>query len=186
MILRLLFALGSLAVLGALLWLQQQDSGGGEALSSESINTEPGYVAIHAEMIETGDDGRPLYRLNADRIEQPTPQGPIYLTAPNLDYQPEAGNHWTLTARQGELPQQANTADLAGDVHASGVPEGSQAPISIDTQVLHLDMTEQLATTDAMVSVDWAGNLLHGRGMRADLKSGRLQLAGDVSGVVSH
>jgi 3-deoxy-D-manno-octulosonate 8-phosphate phosphatase (KDO 8-P phosphatase) len=52
-------------------------------------STEPGYIANGAELIETDDDGHPLFRLDAERIEQPTPRGTIFLTAPKLDYQPE-------------------------------------------------------------------------------------------------
>ncbi len=186
MILRGLFALVSLAILGALLYVQREDGAASEAAAGDTINTEPGYVATHAVMIETGEDGRPLFQLTADRIAQPTPQGTIFLTSPKLDYQPEAGNRWTLIARQGELPQAATTADLSGQVHAEGIPTGSNAPIRIDTEVLHLDMEQQLATTNADVRVDWGGNVLRGRGMRADLKNDRLELAGDVRGVISH
>ncbi len=186
MILRLLFALVSLALLGALLYVQRQERAENEPGASDAISAEPGYVATHAMMIETDDNGRPLFQLNAERIAQPTPQGMIFLTAPRLDYQPEPGNHWTLTALQGELPQEARTADLSGSVHAEGIPTGSNAVMRIDTEVLHLDMEQQLATTNASVRVDWGGNVLRGRGMRADLKNDRLQLAGDVRGVVSH
>ena len=55
-----------------------------------------------------------------------------------------------------------------------------------DTSVLHVDMQQQLATTDVEVHSDWAGSRLRGRGMRADLKSGELQLFKDVSGVLVH
>jgi len=185
-ILRLLFALFSLTILGALLYMQQSEGDRGELGAGEPVVGEPGYAAIHAELIETGADGHPLYRLDADRIEQPQPQGTILLSAPRLEYEPEqAGNHWILTARHGQLPQDARSADLDGDVHAVGTPSSSNAPMRIDTQQLHLDMTQQLATTSAPVTVDWAGNILHGRGMRADLKRDRLQLAQDVHGVVS-
>ena len=81
MILRLLFALFSLAILGALLYLQQSQDDSGGSGAGEPVVGEPGYAAIHAELIETGADGHPLYRLDADRIEQPQPQGTIFLTA---------------------------------------------------------------------------------------------------------
>ena len=108
MILRLLFALFSLTVLGALLYMQQSEGDRGDLGASETVVGEPGYAAIRAELIETGADGHPLYRLDADRIEQPQPQGTILLTAPRLEYEPEqAGNHWILTALHGQLPQDA-------------------------------------------------------------------------------
>jgi LPS export ABC transporter protein LptC len=186
MIHRLLFAVMALGALGALFYLQQSDSGSAESASGDVESTEPGYIALHAELIETGDDGHPLYRLDAERIEQPTPQGTIFLTAPKLDYQPEQGNHWTATAQQGQLPQDARTAELTGSVQAQGRPSGSNDLVHIATEQLHLDMKQQIATSATKVRVDWAGNALRGRGMRADIMNDRLQLAGDVRGVLAH
>jgi LPS export ABC transporter protein LptC len=183
---RLLFAVLGLGALGVLFYLQQYDSGGAEAAAGDVESTEPGYIASGAELLETGEDGHPLFRLDAERIEQPTPQGMIFLTAPKLDYQPEPGNHWTLSAQRGQLPQDARTAELAGAVQAEGRPSGSSDLMRIATDQLHLDMNQQLATTPAKVRVDWAGNLLRGRGMSADIKNDRLQLAAEVRGVLAH
>jgi len=182
----ILFAGLALGALGVLFYLQQSDNGGADSTVADVESTEPGYIATNAELIETGDDGAPLFRLDAERIEQPTPEGIIFLTAPKLDYQPEAGNHWRLVAQRGQLPQDARTAELAGSVHADGRPTGSTEPLHIVTEQLHLDMKQQLATSAAMVRVDWAGNTLRGRGMSADIRNDRLQLAGDVRGVLAH
>jgi LPS export ABC transporter protein LptC len=185
MILRVLFAVVALAALGTLFYLQQFDNGGNDTVVADVESTEPGYIANGAELIETDDDGHPLFRLDAERIEQPAPRGTIFLTAPKLDYQPETGNHWTLSAQRGQLPQDASTAELAGTVHADGRPSGSAEMMHIVTEQLHLDMKQKVATTAAKVRVDWAGNVLRGRGMRADIMNDRLQLAGDVHGVLA-
>jgi len=176
----------ALGALGALFYLQQSAGGGADSAAADVESTEPGYIANGARLIETGDDGQPLFRLDAQRIEQPTPQGIIFLTQPKLDYQPETGNHWTLVAQHGQLPQDASSADLAGAVHADGRPNGSSDAMHIVTEQLHLDMKQQLATTPAKVRVDWSGNVLRGRGMSADIRNDRLQLAGDVHGVLAH
>jgi LPS export ABC transporter protein LptC len=185
MIHRVLFAVLALAALGMLFYLQQSDSTGSDTIAADVESTEPGYIASGAELIETGDDGHPLFRLNAERIEQPAPSGTIFLSAPKLDYQPEPGNHWTLNAQRGQLPQDASSAELAGAVHAEGRPSGSTELMHITTEQLHLDMKQQVASTAAKVRVDWAGNVLRGRGMRADIMNDRLQLAGDVHGVLA-
>ena len=104
---RLLFALGSVAILAALLYFQYTENGSSDSAASDYGSAEPGYAAVRAQLIETGEDGLPLYRLDAERIEQPRPRGTILLTEPKLDYQPEAGNHWTLTAQHGQMPQDA-------------------------------------------------------------------------------
>jgi LPS export ABC transporter protein LptC len=185
MIRRILFAVLALGALGALFYLHQSDSGGGDT-AADVESTEPGYIATNADLVETGDDGQLLFRLDAERIEQPTPQGIIFLTAPKFDYQPEAGNHWTLIAQRGQLPQDARTAELAGAVHADGKPTGSNDLMHIVTEQLHLDMKQQLVTTAAKVRVEWAGNTLRGRGMSADIKNDRLQLSAEVHGVLAH
>ena len=71
-------------------------------------------------------------------------------------------------------------------MHADGRPSGSDDVMHIDTEQLHLDMTQKLATTAAKVTGgSGAGNVLRGRGMRADMINDRLQLAGDVHGVLA-
>jgi LPS export ABC transporter protein LptC len=180
MIWRVLFALILLTALGALLYLRQSDSDSAESLVSESLNTQAGYVALHGDLIETGENGHPLYRLHAERIEQPTPDGQIYLTSPRLEYQPEPGNDWTLTALQGELPQDARSADLTAQVHAEGRPAGSDSVMRIDTDRLHLDMNRQVATTDSKVLVKWGGRALRGRGMKFEIQRNYVELYADV------
>lgn len=185
MIWRILFALLSLTALGALLYLRQSDSTN-DLSAAQGLPAEPGYVAIRGDLVETGDDGHPLYRLDADRIEQPVPQGMIYLTSPRLDYQADPDHHWILTAEQGELPQNAQYADLSGAVHAQGRPGGSDALMRIDTDTLHLDMPQQIATTPSKVKVNWAANSLSGRGMRYEMKRNFLELQADVHGALGH
>ena len=112
---------------------------------------------MRGHLIETGEDGLPLYRLDAEHIEQPEPQGTIFLTDPKLDYQTAAGNHWTLTAQHGQMPQDAQTADLTGNVHAEGLPTGSDSLMRIDTDQLQLDMTQQVATSSSRCASTGAG-----------------------------
>ena len=179
-ILRALFALLSLAALGALLYLRESDGDSSDLTTGEPLNTEPGFAALHGRLIETGDNGHPLFRLNADKIEQPAPQGMVYLTSPQLDYQIGPTNHWTLTALQGELPQDASSADLTGNVHAEGRPSDSDDLMRIDTDVLHLDMQKDIATTPAKVRVTWAWRSLRGRGMRFEMQRNYVELYTDV------
>ena len=91
---------GGARALGTLFYLQQPTTAAAKRSLADVESTEPGYIANGAELIETGDDGHPLFRLDAERIEQPQPQGTIFLTEPKLDYQPETGNHWTLSAQR--------------------------------------------------------------------------------------
>jgi len=187
MIARFVLAVLMLGTLAALLYFREADDGtAAEAAGADAAAAEPGFAASHTELIETGEDGEPLYRLNADQMEQPQPRGTIFLTAPQLDYQPEAGNHWHLRALHGQLPQDARTAELAGMVHGEGRPEGSDALLSFDTDEVQIDMLANVATSAGNVVVDWDGNRLLGRGMTADLNHYQLQLQADVHGALTH
>lgn len=187
MIARFVLAALMLGTLAALLYVKESDNGAaGEAALTEAAASEPGFSALHAELVETGEDGAALYRLTADRMEQPQPQGTIFLTAPQLDYQPAAGEIWHLHALHGQLPQDARTAELSGTVHGEGTPEGSDALLRFDTEDLQLDMQTNIATSAGDVSVEWDGNRLFGRGMTADLAHNQLQVQADVHGTLSH
>jgi len=187
MIGRFVLAVLMLGTLAALLYFKESDyNPAAELAAADAATGEPGFEALHAELIETGENGQTLYRLTADRMQQPQPQGTIFLTDPQLDYQPEAGNHWRLRASHGELPQDARTAELTGMVHAEGTPTGSAALMRFDTEQLHLDMSANMATAAGPVAVDWNGDRLLGRGMAADLNRYTLQLQADVHGALSH
>jgi len=183
MMVRIFIAVLAFALLSVLLYVVHPGGGERETAMNSVPVQQPGFVALGAELIETGDDGRPLFRLDAERIAQPAPQGLIFLTDPMLQYQPAGGNPWVLTATRGQLPETARTVELQGAVHAEGKPIGSNELMRIDTDMLHVDMTDQLATTPEPVRINWADRLLSGRGMRADLLNGRLSLYADVDGV---
>jgi LPS export ABC transporter protein LptC len=89
-----------------------------------------------------------------------------------------------LTAQQGQLPQSAQNADLSGAVNVSGIPQGSRRMIRFRTSTLHVDMQKQLATTSAVVQIDWGGSVVNGHGMNADLKSGAVKLFHAVNGAI--
>jgi LPS export ABC transporter protein LptC len=186
MIGRILFLLLAVAVLTALLYLQEPERSSPVATPAQASAAEPGFVALGAQIIETGDNGQPLYTLDAQRIAQPMPEGTIYLTSPVLHYAPPGANPWVLTAQHGQLPQSAQNADLSGMVDARGIPQGSQRMIHFTTSTLHVDMQKQLATTAALVHIDWGGSLVIGRGMNADLKSGEVELFHAVNGTILH
>jgi LPS export ABC transporter protein LptC len=184
MLLRVLFVLGAAAaVLLLVLYLWQQPGvGGGDAGGPESAAREPGYTAVGAKLLEMGDNGQPLYRLDAERIEQPRPNADISVTEPRVFYDPAVGNPWKLRAARGVLPPDARSARLSGDVQVEGTPQGSRSPVMIRTEQLDLDISRQQATSGERVQIEWGGSRVSGRGLFADLKGSNLQLKSDVHG----
>ncbi len=172
-----------LVVLGAALalwaWRQPRYEVPETANSGARQHAEPGYVATGAVMLETGADGRPLYRLRADRISQPDPSANIDLAAPQFQYEGETV--WTVTARSGSLPPTQQQITLAGDVLARADQPGSE-PMELRTATLRVDMQTRRADTVDPVTMNWGANRLWAAGLHADMQADYLRLKSPVHG----
>ncbi len=153
--------------------------------AAASAVVDPGYIATGAEIIQTGPDGQPLYRLRARRVEQPQAGAEIRVTEPRLSYQEGSGPQWTLRADTGVLPANAERAELAGSVHAVAM-RPDEPPLEIRTDRLSIDMERELVTTADPVSIIWGRDQVTAIGMRADLKADTLRLESRVHGEITH
>ena len=83
---------------------------------------DPGYSALQARLVQTGADGRPVYSLDAARIQQQPNRGLVELEQVLLGFRDDSGNQWTARAARGELAQGSGVVQLDGDVHPSTEP----------------------------------------------------------------
>jgi len=178
--LSLLAALLSLVV-GVVL-LSQPPREPGSALSAGGPRHDPGYSAVKARLVQTGLDGRPVYTLDAEQIQQQPNNGVVELEQVQLGFRDASGNEWTARARHGELTQGSGVVKLDGDVHVAGLLPGTQEPAEITSEHLSVDTNAQIVTTHDPVTFVTSGRELHGTGMVASLKERHMQLESDVHG----
>lgn len=171
-----------LAALAMWLWRQPRYETPETANRTGRGPVEPGYVATGAVMLETGHDGRPLYRLRAERISQLNPNANIELTAPQFQY--EGTTVWTVTARTGTLPPSQQQVRLAGDVLARGEQVGTD-PMELHTATLDVDLQTRLADTRDPVTMQWGANRLSATGLHADMQADYLRLKSPVHGEIA-
>lgn len=165
-----------LLVVGLFAWLApRQVVKGRTGASNDLSQEEPGYIANDAQLVETGADGEPIYRLNAKRIEQNKAGARVQLTEPRLVYQASSDSSWRLQAAHGELASEQQLVEFAGAVEATGTQSGA-APIVIRTEQLSVNMQQQRADTPAAVSIDWGRVRLTARGFHLNLRDGSLKL----------
>ncbi|HUJ52086.1 MAG TPA: LPS export ABC transporter periplasmic protein LptC [Steroidobacteraceae bacterium] len=176
----LLAALLSLVVGMVLLSAPQRDSGTPTAAGGPPH--DPGYSAVKARLVQTGLDGRPMYTLDAEQIQQQANNGLIELEQVQLGFRDASGNQWTARARHGELAQGSGLVKLDGDVHVAGLLPGTQEPAEITSEHLSVDTNAQIVTTRDPVTFVTSGRELHGTGMVASLKERHMQLESDVHG----
>jgi len=162
----------------AALW-RWQPIGEGATTTAGTTGSQPGYVATGAELVDTGEDGQPQFRLQASRISQQHPGAIVELDEPRIDYQ--GTTRWQLTARSGTLPQDASSVNFTGDVRAAA-ERGREAPLVIRTETLDIDLIRRRAETSAEVAVELGRNRLAATGLHADMKADSLRLESAVHG----
>lgn len=182
MMLRLLGLLALLVLIAGSLLLGRDTQQLEPAAADAPPGAQPGYSARDAEIVETGPDGRPRYRLHAERIVQQPRDASVALQEITMTYRTEAGRDWQLTAERGRVPENARRIELEGSVVATGLPLRSRELARITTDRLSFDTQTERLITRAPVSVDWSGQRLTARGLVADLKEQHLSLESDVHG----
>jgi LPS export ABC transporter protein LptC len=167
---RLLWLLTILVVVGVIAWLAPRNDrdDAADAANSDS-NDPPGYVALDAEVTETGLDGRPVYRLLAERVERTASGGQVLLSKPRLSYEPTAGSHWTLQADSGVLMPDSQQVTLTGAIVATGSNAGDP-PLTLRTEQLALDMLQQRADTNGRVTMEQQPMQLNALGLHLNLR----------------
>ena len=185
MIRRTFLILALIAVGALMLFTRTQQMNRGADAARERDAPQPGYFMTDASLVQTGPDGLPMYRMRADRIQQNPETLTVRLRHLELDYrvtQPGApAQQWTLTARQGDMPQNASRIDLSGNVEIIGQPPGADAPpVRVRTQKLTIDTEANVASTADRIEILWGNRSASAVGLTADLRTHRIQLKSSV------
>lgn len=150
---------------------------------------QPGYFMTDASVVQTGPDGLPMYRMHADRIQQNPADLTVRLENLRLNYRVATSRalarEWTLTAKQGDMPQAATRIELAGDVEILGLPQVGAAgtpPATIRTSKLSVDMKANRVSTAEPVEIAWGEQRrLTAKGLQVDLKAQTVKLESKIN-----
>ncbi|MEO7806277.1 MAG: LPS export ABC transporter periplasmic protein LptC [Steroidobacteraceae bacterium] len=148
----------------------------------QASGAEQGYVALGAQIVETGADGAPLYSLDAERIEQRPSTGDVTLQKLTMHYHLDGKSSWQLTANNGLLPGGTTLVALTGAVRANGMLPNSKLAAEIATEQLDFDTKTQDLASRQLVTIRLAGQRLSARGLTASLKHERVRLESAVHG----
>ncbi len=141
---------------------------------------QPGYFLTNATITDTGDDGSPRVRIQAEHIEQVPADNSIRLDTLQLTYSGAEHGPWLVTADQGVVPAEAKIVRLAGNVRIRGLITESMPEAVIESQTLEFDTDDSTAHTDDDVKIMVGTRTLTARGLHADLKQHHLRLESRV------
>lgn len=138
------------------------------------------YYVEDAVLDQRDGDGKQLYRLSAERIEDQPRDQTVMLSKVTLRYPgAEAGSGWDLSADRGEISNDGNQIVLRENVRAQEL--GGNGMRLIKTSVLNLDVPASVVSTSAEVIVEVQGKRLSAVGMTADLKANTVELQSAVN-----
>jgi LPS export ABC transporter protein LptC len=175
----------AVAAVGAFAAMLGGCSTGGKAAGDDLLASEtgtPGFEAREAEIVETGADGAPRYRVSARTVTQDPASRVVRLDSVRMRVEDDAKGGWDIAALHGLMPPEADAIELRGDVNIRGLPYGGRAPLELRSDKVHYEFDSSVARSDTEVTIRYNGQQLSARGLEARLKEQRVRLESDVHG----
>lgn len=133
--------------------------------------TGPNAIIERPRIVRSDWQGRPQYRLEAERITMDESADETLLSRPTMISLTADKPRTTLRAAQAVTTEKQNRVDLSGDVVITRDAFAEQPPVRIETPRATMFIDEERAVTDAPVRVQRGLSTLEGVGMKFDQKS---------------
>ena len=144
--------------------------------------TELGYYLRGARMLGTDENGRAVYRILADRLEERPNEDRLLLERVQIEYHRTGELPWVITAGSGNATRDHSELDLQDGVEIRSQPTDGSAPVHVTTPALRFLPATSSAESDGRVVIDVGGWHLEGVRLRAHLKDERVELESEVHG----
>lgn len=175
-----------LAILAAASWVATWQREDPNQQGAPRTDTAPlGFYVRGAELLGTDEQGRVLYRLRADRLDELPDEGRLQLEGVNVEYQPAEETAWAISAARASRLKNGQLLDFAGNVEVRNTPTDGSEPLTIATEQLRFSPDTSSAESDEAVRMrvgDWQ---LDAVGLRTHLKGHTLELESQVHGTFS-
>lgn len=178
--------IGCLIILGAAaaLWfLSQRDTPVEVSRTGIPLNT-PSVSFDSVEMVINAADGKPRYKVLADRYQLYETENRSQFDLPSITLYDNEGSQIHVQALQGEAHDDSSVITLTGNVRINQAqPGNSPHPLVITTERLIIFPEKQRATTDSTITAMRGSEMFSAQGMSLDLKKEVLYLHSNVEGV---
>ena len=139
------------------------------------------YYAINARSVQYLPDGKLQYEMTSDKVEHLKATEVTLLTKPDLQMYRGTAFPWHVQSERGEVNPDGTEVELIDSVRVSRTDEKNRN-LLITTTRMTVFPQKQYAQTDQDVRIDGAGGVTTGKGMKAYLKDGRMNLLSNVRG----
>lgn len=178
--------IGSLIILGsaAALWFLGQRDAPVEVNHADTSPNTPSVSFDGVEMVINAADGKPRYKLLADKYHLYEIENRSQFDLPSITLYDDDGRQIHAQALRGESQDGSRVITLTGSVRINQAQPGYDShPLVVTTERLIVFPEKQRATTDSTIMATRGGEMFSARGMSLDLKKEVLYLHSDVEGV---
>ncbi|MES2869802.1 MAG: LPS export ABC transporter periplasmic protein LptC [Pseudomonadota bacterium] len=139
------------------------------------------YYALNARSLQYLPDGKLQYEMTADKVEHVHVSEITLLTQPDLQMYRGTTYPWHIQSKRGEVNPDGSQVELIDSVRVARTDEKNRSTIITSTRMTVFPQ-KQYAQTEQAVRIDGAGGVTTGKGMKAYLKDGRMDLLSNVRG----
>ncbi|MBV4534657.1 MULTISPECIES: LPS export ABC transporter periplasmic protein LptC [Pseudomonas] len=139
------------------------------------------YYAINAHSVQFLPDGKMQYEMTADKVEHLKASEVTLVTTPDLHMYRGTAYPWHVQSVRAEVNPDGSEVELIDQVRVARTDEKQRETI-ITTTRMTVFPQKQYAQTEQAVRIDGAGGTTTGKGMKAYLKDGRMDLLSNVRG----
>jgi len=134
----------------------------------------PGYYLQGTELIRFNAQGRPLYTITADRIEENTKDQSLLLSDLNIVYESDSNNSWNIKADQATLPKDRKIINFSGNVIAQQLANKNTARFKSNR--LKYDIENEILSTQDQVFANQGIQRISATGMTLNIKNEEVKL----------
>ncbi|WP_028695178.1 LPS export ABC transporter periplasmic protein LptC [Pseudomonas cremoricolorata] len=139
------------------------------------------YYAINAHSVQFLPDGKRQYEMTADKIEHVKVSEMTLVSKPDLQMYRGTTFPWHVQSERAEVNPDGTEVELIDSVRISRTDEQNRNTLITSTRMTVFPQ-KQYAQTEQAVRIDGAGGTTTGKGMKAYLKDGRMDLLSNVRG----
>jgi lipopolysaccharide export system protein LptC len=141
------------------------------------------YTLENFQLVTLNDQGEEAFTVKAPRLERDPEGKSLTLTLPRFSFPDKSGTgRWVATSDRAWVGPKANEVRLIAQVDLLGPSTAKGERTHFQTESLQVFPHLNQARTSDAVTVTRADSILHATGLRADMKSHRIQLLADVKG----
>lgn len=140
------------------------------------------YILHDFELTSLDSEGKESFSVAAPYLERDPGGKSLSIRLPRFSFPDRKQGRWLATSNSAWVAEKGVEVRLIDKVHLVGPPSPRGEHTRFDTARLQIFPKQDLATSQEPVTVTRADSILQGTGLRADMKSNRIQLLANVKG----